>query len=83
MKYKNGDVLNELDNNILYGYFNAAWTRDNDTRISTSGYCFVLAGGVVSWANKKQHSMALSSTESKYMVLSKPATEAIWLQKLL
>ena len=69
--------------NILVGYSDADWAGDKDTRRSTSGYCFLLAGAVVSWASKKQTSVALSSNESKYMVLSKAAAKAIWLRRLL
>ena len=69
--------------NILIGYSDADWAGDKDTRQSTSGYCFLLAGAVVSWASKKQTFVALSSTESEYMALSKAAAEAIWLCYLL
>ena len=37
----------------------------------------------MSWASKKQTSVALSSTESEYMALSKATAEAIWLCHLL
>ena len=50
--------------NILIGYSDADWVGDKDTRQSTSGYCFLLVGAVVSWASKKQTYVALSSTES-------------------
>ena len=68
---------------ILHGYSDADWAGCKDTRRSTSGYCFLLANGVISWGSKKQQSVALSSTESEYMALSKATTEAIWLRKLL
>ena len=38
---------------------------------------------MVSWASRKQHSLALNSTESEYMSLSKASIEAIWLCRLL
>ena len=50
---------------------------------STSGYCFLLASGVISWGSKKQQSVALSSVELEYMALAKASAEAIWLRKLL
>jgi len=50
---------------------------------STFGYCFLLAGGVISWGNKKQQLVALSSTESEYMALSKATIEVVWLRHLL
>ena len=36
----------------------------------------------MSWATKKQTFVALSSTESEYMALSKVVAEAIWLHRL-
>jgi hypothetical protein len=38
---------------------------------------------VVSWFNRKQTSMALSSIEAEYMAASLVSCEAIWLHKLL
>lgn len=37
---------------ILHGYSHADWARCKDTRRSTSGYCFLLARGVFSWATR-------------------------------
>lgn len=62
------------DGGILHGFSDADWAGDKDTRRSTSGYCFLLAGGVISWGSKKQQSVALSSTESQYMALAKATT---------
>lgn len=50
--------------NILIGYSNAAWVGDNDIQQSTLGYCFLLVDEVVSWANKKEAFVALSSNKS-------------------
>jgi hypothetical protein len=36
-----------------------------DDRKSTSGYVFSLGMGAVTWTSKKQHAVALSSTEAK------------------
>src|SRR5262249_22721243 len=44
----------------LHGYSDSSWGDDPDTRKSTSGYVFFLSGGPVSWASKKQHTIALS-----------------------
>ncbi|KAH9297082.1 hypothetical protein KI387_028764, partial [Taxus chinensis] len=50
---------------------------------STSGCYFSLGSGVVSWFNRKQKSVALSSVESEYIAASMETCEAIWLRKLL
>ena len=38
---------------------------------------------MTSWCSRKQKSVALSSVEAKYMVVSTTSCEAIWLRKLL
>jgi hypothetical protein len=38
---------------------------------------------MMSWQSKKQSSIALSTTEAKYIVACSASCEAIWLQKLL
>jgi hypothetical protein len=59
------------------------WANDvNDCR-STLGYIFILAGTAVSWSLKKQTSVALSSTEAKYIASMHTAKELIWLRELL
>jgi hypothetical protein len=67
----------------LIGYSDANWGGDLETRRSTSGYVFYVAGGTVSWLSKKQATVALSSTEAEYMALTQAAKEAIWLRRLL
>jgi len=44
---------------------------------------FSFRSGVVSWSNKKQPTVALSSTEAKYKGAAIVACEVVWLQKLL
>ncbi|OAE34321.1 hypothetical protein AXG93_1054s1050 [Marchantia polymorpha subsp. ruderalis] len=46
----------------LTGYSDAVSGGCLDTRRSTSGYCFQLNGGTISWTSKKQKSVSLSST---------------------
>ena len=47
----------------LIGYTDADWARSTTDKRSTLGCCFSLGSGVLSWFNRKQKSMALSSTE--------------------
>jgi len=67
----------------LIGFTDADWAGCSVDRKSTSGCCFSLGSGVVSWFSRKQKSVALSSAEAEYMAASTAACEAIWLRKLL
>ena len=67
----------------LSGFVDADWGGDVNGRKSQSGYIFSLCGGVVSWASKKQTSVALSSTEAEYVAACLATQEAIWLRSLL
>lgn len=69
--------------NQVVGYCDADYAADIDQRKSTTGYVFLLNGGVVSWSSKLQQTVALSTTEAEYMALAHAAKEAIWLRLLL
>jgi len=64
------------------GYSDADWAGGYD-RKSVGAFIFLLNGTAISWSSKKQDTVALSSTESEYMALTKAGKEAIWLRKLL
>jgi Reverse transcriptase (RNA-dependent DNA polymerase) len=67
----------------FHGYSDSDHGSCLDTRQSTSGYVFFMAGGPVSWKSARQHSVTLSSTESEYYALTNAAKEASWLRLLL
>lgn len=67
----------------LQSFTDADWACDIGDRKSTVGYIFKLGEGPVAWASKKQPTMALSSTEAEYRVLTEGAKEATWLKLLL
>jgi hypothetical protein len=54
----------------LVGYKDSDWARCAADRKSTSGCCFSLGSGLVSWFSRKHKSVALSSVEAVYMVAS-------------
>ena len=49
----------------MFGYNDTNWEGCAYDRRSTSGYVFSFGSGVVSWSNKKQPTVALSSIEAK------------------
>ncbi|GMG36772.1 unnamed protein product [Ambrosiozyma monospora] len=67
----------------ITGYCDADWAGDKSDRKSTSGYFFSISGAPVIWKSKKQHSIALSSTESEYISLSASVKDLLWLTQLL
>ena len=73
----------EGESTNLYGYADANWAGDVDTRRSTSGYVFKVANSTVSWCSKKQATVAKSTTEAEYVSLSYATQEVIWMRKLL
>ena len=54
-----------------------------EDRKSVGGFVFLLNGGAISWASKKQSSIALSTTEVEYMGMTQAAKEILWLRTLL
>ncbi|MCO5587877.1 hypothetical protein L7F22_041829 [Adiantum nelumboides] len=62
----------------LKGFCDSDMAGDVDTRKSTSGYVFTLAGGVVSWCSRLQKIVALSTTEAEYISATEVFKEAIW-----
>jgi hypothetical protein len=52
----------------LIGYSDADWAGCKINRKSTSGTCQFLGRSLVSWASKKQNSVALSTAEAEYIV---------------
>ena len=67
----------------LFGYSDADWAGDVDTRRSTSGYVFQIGSSTVSWSSRKQATVAKSSTEAEYVALSSATQEAVWLRRLM
>jgi len=63
-------------------YSDADWGAGQD-RKSIGGFVFLLNGGAISWASKKQTSIALSTTEAEYMAMTQASKEIIWLQVLI
>ena len=51
--------------------------------MSTSGWIFILGGGAVSWASKKQTCITHSTMESESIALGAVGKEAEWLRNLL
>ncbi|KAG8483366.1 hypothetical protein CXB51_022321 [Gossypium anomalum] len=68
--------------NGVIGYVDTDFARDLDKRRSLTGYVFTIGGCAISWKATLQTIVALSTTEAKYMAITEPCKEAIWLKGL-
>ncbi|GJU43409.1 zinc finger, CCHC-type containing protein [Tanacetum coccineum] len=68
---------------VLEGYTNASWISNTKENSSTNGWVFLLGGGAISWASKKQTCIIGSIMESKFVSLASAGKEAEWLKNLL
>ena len=59
------------------GYVDSDFAGCKDTRRSTEGNIFIVAGGPVSWESKRQETVALSTVEAEYMGFSRATTQAL------
>ena len=67
----------------LEGYVDSDWAGSVIDRKSTSGCCFSMGSGVISWFSRKQSCVALSTAEAEYVASCSASCEAVWLWKLL
>jgi hypothetical protein len=67
----------------LLGYSDADWAGCKIDRKSTSGTCQFLGRSLVSWASKKQNSIALSTAEAEYIVAGHCCTQLLWMRETL
>ena len=68
-----------------YAYVDADYggCTGRDTRRSTSGYVFMMAGGPVAWSSKRQATVALSTVEAEYVAMSRCAQQMVWMHSWL
>ena len=70
----------ERDDNVgshLVGYVDSDFAGDLDKARSTTGYMFTLAKALMSWRSTLQATVALSTTEVEYMVVTEAIKKAI------
>ncbi|GJU97058.1 zinc finger, CCHC-type containing protein [Tanacetum coccineum] len=65
---------------VLEGYSDASWINHVEDSSSTSGWVFLLGGGAISWASKKQTCITSSTMESEFVAM---AAAAEWLRNLI
>ncbi|GJY29354.1 zinc finger, CCHC-type containing protein, partial [Tanacetum coccineum] len=68
---------------VLEGYTDASWISNTEDNSSTSGCVFLLGGGIITRASKKQTCIIGSTMESEFVALAAVSKEAEWLKNLL
>ncbi|CAM8910957.1 unnamed protein product [Rhodiola kirilowii] len=65
---------------VIEGYSDASLISNEEDHSSTSGWVFLLGGGAISWASKKQTCISSLTMESEYVALAAALKEAEWLR---
>ncbi|GJY25712.1 zinc finger, CCHC-type containing protein [Tanacetum coccineum] len=68
---------------VIEGYSDASWINNMEDHSSTSGWVFLLGGGAISWASKKQTCITSSTMEFEFVALAAAGNEAEWLRNLI
>ncbi|KAF2283987.1 hypothetical protein GH714_017772 [Hevea brasiliensis] len=69
--------------NYFVGFTDSNYASDMVDSKSTSGYVFLLSGGVVAWSSRKQPIVTLSTTEAEFVAAAACACQAIWMRRVL
>ncbi|XP_075473885.1 secreted RxLR effector protein 161-like [Primulina tabacum] len=67
----------------LVGYSDADYAGCKVDRKSTSGSCQFLGERLISWASKKQTSIATSTAEAEYLAAGNCCSQMLWIQQQL
>ncbi|CAM8982654.1 unnamed protein product [Rhodiola kirilowii] len=68
---------------VIERYSDASWISNEEDHSSTSGWVFLLGGGAISWASKKQTCNSSSTMESEFVALAAASKEAEWLKNMI
>ena len=74
LTYRHSDQLEVI------GYTDSDFGGCEDSRKSTSGYVFVLAGGAISWKSAKQTIIASSIMEAEFVACFEATNQGLWLR---
>jgi len=69
--------------NELWGWVDADWAGDTDTRRSHTGYILMMNGGPISWKSRRQDNVSLSTSEAEFVAASQAGQEALYLRETL
>jgi hypothetical protein len=67
----------------VIGYSDSDFAGCVDSRKSTSGYTFMMAGGAVSWRSAKQTLIATSTMEAEFVSCFEATLHGVWLKSFI
>jgi hypothetical protein len=67
----------------LKGFVDSDFAGCEDSRRSTSGWVFTLAGGPVSWNAQRQKTVATSTLDAEHIAGAEAAKEAVWIRNFI
>jgi hypothetical protein len=67
----------------LKGFVDSDFAGCEDSRRSTTGWVFTLAGGPISWNSQRQKTVATSTLDAEYVAGAEAAKEAIWIRNFI
>ncbi|XP_057982225.1 secreted RxLR effector protein 161-like [Malania oleifera] len=76
-------MFRRFDHLEVVGYSDSDFAGCVDTRKSTFGYVYLLAGGAISWKSVKQSIIATSTMEAEFVACVEATVQANWLQNFI
>ena len=77
LTYRKSDQLE------IIGYSDSDFAGCQDSRRSTSGYIYLLAGGAISWKSAKQTLIASSTMAAEFIACYEASNHGIWLRNFV
>mgnify|MGYP003703499451 CR=1 FL=1 len=78
-----GILFKKSEDLRLEAYTDVDWTGSIVDRQSTSGYCTLLGGNLITWRSKKQHVVSHSSVEAEFKAMAQGICELLWVKMIL
>jgi hypothetical protein len=72
-----------MDNLEVIDYSDSDFVGCVDSRKSTSGYTFMMAGGAISWRSAKQTLIATSTMEAEFVSCFEATLHGVWLKSFI
>ncbi|CAJ2666407.1 unnamed protein product [Trifolium pratense] len=76
-------MYRQTDNLDVIGYSDSDLAGCVDSRKSTSGYIFMMAGGAISWRSAKQTLIATSTMEAEFVSCFEATSHGVWLKSFI